>query len=678
MLKTATTLIFLVLSLATSGVFASWQDAGTDQEPAGASEKQVAFDDLPWPVKLGLRSAILDERIAFANQVVLVPDLATWLDEVSRWKLKIRWPVLIEDDLYTPLFVRAFNPKKIIRRDPIGKEVPSSAEERERLARSILYSTWSGKGLLESPPKINDVYRGHGWTPQGIVATSFDDPAWPAALALAVGRGQLLRTLDGDFGPTNGAATKDDVDRLERSVEQMFLESGWTWEVLGDDLDALTLCRQLPVRAKVPLPKSMRIELSGVDQNDLGRDAPVALTDLLCRNVKGARFAVTGWIWGSQTRSIYMAMCSLFLNRDSVLLVNAYSQEGQWRAYSISEAGESLMEAGFSVPGVYVGESATRTGWQRLNMGGPQADVLFLNTSGNPDDMNLAKSTKGYTRDIPSLSKPLALYMIHSFSLHRPDDLATIGGRWLNQGVYAYVGSCDEPYLHAFIPPKTMVDRIINFVPFLTASRTTFGEMKKPWRVVTIGDPLMLINPPPKRVRQRVVVEMPPIAGETNLRLDVLKRLRESPDSVDARTIRDLQLLSQDQLARRLWGRLLEGAPNAAQAEAIMPLLFAQKDATSFLTAYRLAGEPSGHARDMLWTLFLPRINSMRSAADVSTLQRAYRERLAANDLAMLLPAIGRLQGQPQRRVAIVRALEIANNETDRQGLRALLNKEGS
>ena len=639
------------------------------------SEQGVPFSELPWPIKLGARSAMLSSQVTHADRVVLVPDLPTWLDEVGRWKPLLRWPVLLEDDLYTPLFVRAYKPKELIRRAPVKREIPETAEERQKLADAIMLQAWGGDPNNQQINTIDGVYRTFGWVPQGIVATAFDDPAWPAALALAIGRGQLLRTLVGKYGSANDTANSSMIDRIERNVEQLFSESGWTWKTLGDDLDALTLCREMPVRADTPLPNSMRVQVSGVNRGQ--QDTAVALTDLLCRDSNGARFAICSWIWGDQIRSVYMAMCSLFLNRDSVLLVNSYPQGDNWRAYSITEAGNMLTTKSYTVPGVHIGDSANIAAWRRLVSGGPQADVLIFNSSGNSRDMTLANSTKGTTHDIPALSRPLALHMIHSFSLQSPDDTSTIGGRWLQQGVYAYVGSCEEPYLQAFTPPKALVERIINFVPFMVASRTLAGEMSKPWRVVTIGDPLMLLEPPEKRTQKRSVVNIPLLPGDTSIRESALQSLRGDALDVKASTLHDLQLLSQDELARKLWERMLEeGTPTAEQAKAMLPLFFQQRDATSFMNAYRIAGEPGGQAREMLWTLFLPRIDSIRSVSDLVTLQRSLRSGLAADDLASLLPQITRRQGPSQRRAAITRALEAADNERDLQGLRALLNEQ--
>ncbi|MBV5345446.1 MAG: hypothetical protein JZU63_07910, partial [Rhodoferax sp.] len=48
--------------------------------------------------------------------MVLVKDEASFLDEISHWRLEARWPVLIEDDIFTPQFIRAFKPAQVLRR----------------------------------------------------------------------------------------------------------------------------------------------------------------------------------------------------------------------------------------------------------------------------------------------------------------------------------------------------------------------------------------------------------------------------------------------------------------------------------------------------------------------------------------------------------------------------------
>jgi hypothetical protein len=637
----------------------------------------IALEDLPWQYQLGIRSATLMERIVVIDRVVLVPDLATWLDEIGRWKQGAQWPVLLEDDRFTPLFVRRFQPRQLLRRASVGTPLPSDPPALEQLVNRTAVRAWGGDSDVDT---LDSIYKSISWwTPPGIVATSYSDPAWPAALALALGRGELLRTIDGDFGAVNSSLDSAGFARLENHITRIFSESGYSWNSVGDDLDAFTICRRLAVRTDTPLPKPLRPNVPAPQQLE-GKD-PIAITDLICRSPEGMRWAVSGWIFGDHVRSIYMAMCSLFLERDSVLLVSAYSADGAWAAYSIDSAADNLREAGYEVVGVHGNGNATVDAWRRLMMTGPQADVLFMNTSGSAVQLNLARETVGSTRDIPSLDRPLALHMIHSYSLNSPDSITTVGGRWLDRGVYAYVGSCDEPYLPAFVTPLAVANRIGHFAPFLAASRMDIGPMAKPWRIVTIGDPLMLIEPPSQRGRKRVTATVENAEGTVDLRADTLLALRSAMETegktVDADTLESLHLLGQDELALKLWSQMkendVEDDLTVERARAMLPVFFANRNATDYLSAYRLAGEPEGNSREMLWSLWTPRLATLRSSADLALFERALRPTQMADDLRVILPGLVRNTGSIGWNPAVAGAMDRATNDYDRMRLKELL-----
>ena len=674
----------ILLVLLVSSLFAPNLNAAVVQDPAAGSDdseelvkKRISFDELPWQARLGVRSAQLSERISVVDQVVLVPDLATWLDEIGRWEQGVQWPVLIEDDRFTPLFVRRFQPARLLRRPSVGVPLPTDVDELAARVRSTAVRSWGGEPGKDD---LDSIYRSiNWWTPPGIVGTSFKDPAWPAALALAVGRGQLLRTIDGDFGPINGTLDAPGLATLENRISRLCAESGYEWKGLGDDIDAFTICRSLPVRTNAPLDKELRPKVPAAPQ--VGAEDPIAVTDLLCRTADGTRWALPGWIFGSNERSIYMAMCSLFIDRDSVLLMSAYGDSGNWKNYSIAPAADLLGQAGFEVVGVHQGMEATTNAWRRLMMNGPRADVFFLNSSGSPARLNLAEATSGSTGDVPSLNRPLALHMIHSYSLFAPDALTTIGAKWLDRGVYAYVGSCDEPYLVAFVPPTVVASRITNFSPFLAASRQDAGPMSLPWRVVTIGDPMMLIEPPERRLRKRIRMATPTVEGMIDVRRVTLAALKSGMDDadgvIDASTFADLHLLGQDELASKLWTKMMENEDRTdltpARARALLPVFFSMRQASNYLAAYRIAGEPTGDPLEMLWTLWSPRLGALDSPLDLAMFQRGLRPMQAADDLALILPAIKRVGGRAERRAAIARAMESASNDYDRERLKAML-----
>ena len=87
-------------------------------QAAGPAGQQAPSDaqQIPWPITLGLRVVQVPMRVPVVNRVVIVPDESTYLDEISRWSLAGRWPVLIEDSFFTPMFVRAFKPESVVRR----------------------------------------------------------------------------------------------------------------------------------------------------------------------------------------------------------------------------------------------------------------------------------------------------------------------------------------------------------------------------------------------------------------------------------------------------------------------------------------------------------------------------------------------------------------------------------
>ena len=673
-------IVFLLQTLLFGGLLAAdpGQDADdTSSDKATDPKANIAFEDLPWQYQLGIRSASLMERIVVIDRVVLVPDLATWLDEIGRWKQGVQWPVLLEDDRFTPLFVRRFQPRQLLRRASVGRPLPSDPQALEQLVNRTAVKAWGGDPDADT---LDSIYESVAWwIPPGIVATSYSDPAWPAALTLALGRGELLRTIDGDFGAVNSSLDSAGFARLENQITRIFSESGYSWNSVGDDLDAFTICRRMAVRTDTPLSKPLRPDVPAPQQ--VGGKDPIAITDLICRSPKGMRWAVSGWIFGDHVRSIYMAMCSLFIERDSVLLVSAYSADGAWAAYSIDSAADNLREAGYEVVGVHGNGNATVDAWRRLMMTGPQADVLFMNTSGSAVQLNLARETVGSTRDVPSLDRPLALHMIHSYSLNSPDSITTVGGRWLDRGVYAYVGSCDEPYLTAFVTPLAVANRIGHFAPFLAASRMDIGPMAKPWRIVTIGDPLMLIEPPSRKVRKRVTAAIENAEGSVDVRSGTLLAVRTAMETedrtVDAETLENLHLLGQDELARTLWSQMQENDVEedltAERARAMLPIFFADRNATDYLSAYRLAGEPEGNPREMLWSLWTPRLARLRSSADLALFERALRPTQMADDLQIILPGLVRNTGRMGWNPAVARAMDRATNDYDRMRLKDLL-----
>ncbi|MBC22809.1 MAG: hypothetical protein CMJ32_02675 [Phycisphaerae bacterium] len=636
---------------------------------AAAFQESPPEQEIPWPVKLGLRVNGVEQNTGLVDQVVLVPDVETYLDEINRWTLARRWPVLLDDGFHAVRFIHAFNPAVVLRREPVNRPLPGTAADRQRILQQVLVRTWSGD-VRDST--IEDVFSSLGYVPPGIVLTSVDDPAWTAAIALAAGRGQPLRFLDGDFGKVNATIGDEKFLRLKQQVREQVTSTGYTWNALGDDLETITICRSVASKARVNLPQSARV--SGVSATGkFGHKDPNSVTDLLCRNESGRRWGFAGWIHGDSVESAYVAMCSLFLQRESVWLFNGYPQEGNWNRYEMSEAAEVLSREQCHVE-IFQDSRSGLKDWLRMLVGGFRADVLLANSKGNRDFFDLAGKDRGFVPDVPLLDRPLALHLIHSWSLAAPDNEATVGGRFIANGVYAYAGSVHEPFLTAFVPPELVAKRLMSLVPFLVASRHWDGPFSNAWRVTTFGDPLMLIQPPARSSRMR----QPPGEGEGYSSVrdslpDLLRLMQQAPTAESyRRAILDLRLLQQDAMAIQVWQNADKVGLAAATAGSILPAMFRVRDFQGFISAWKLMGEHTRVERDMLWHLFTPRLDSIDDPDLVAQLQIHVRPERPDEDLRRILPLLERFFGRDVARSAVQRQIERTTDEKTLQRLRKL------
>jgi len=218
-----------------------------------------------------------------------------------------------------------------------------------------------------------------------------------------------------------------------------------------------------------------------------------------------------------------------------------------------------------------------------------------------------------------------------------------------------------------------MLRQLSLFVPFIVAARQFEGEFSKPWRLVTIGDPLMLVEQPTKRMLNMLDDTLDVDAVDLDVRTDLVKRLR-AEEAVTPDTLRDLHLLGQDDLAMGLWNSM-EDDVTPELARAILPVFFQKGDHKDFRAAFRRAGEPAGEAREMLWTLHGGRCESLRSVNDVALFERNLRATMMAQDLESLMPSIVRARGKGSERPAIVSAMNRRPGPADLNQLKALLEK---
>ncbi len=618
---------------------------GQGATPAAAPVQPM---QVPWPVQMGVRSFQVQMRVPVLDKVVLVPDGATYLDEITKWTLRGRWPVLIEDDLYTPLFVRAFKPSKVIRRASVGA-LAATEEARRIAARAAVTHAWTVPGSEVAVTTPAEAFAAVRFEPMGIVFTNMSDPAWPAAVALAAGHGQVLNWIDLPAAPPSATMTAEQLQELSAHIDSVARSTGLSYAGLGDAIDAVTVCFSIPAKAIAPAGAQWAPPSAAPTKPD----EPIAVTDALCRNADGSRWAIAAWIFGSESRSAYMAMCSLFLSRKSVWMMNTYASDGDWARYGVADAAKTLATDGFEVA-EYSGIQTSEFSWLNLLMGGFKPDVLFMNTMGNQDFFYLWNSVVSRPEDVAMLQRPMALQLIHSWSLTSPESRDTVGGRWLEHGVYAYTGSVYEPYLTAFVPPSLIASRISNYTPFLVASRWGGGPLDATWRLTTIGDPLM-VTPSPSQPQppRETKFNLDVSAGESDVKESArgaLVAAKSSNDPADyARALRDVVRTGDDELAVQLWSIASANSPAVASACAPMALgpLFRQRENSAFLAAYRATATVTPIDQDMLWHLFTPQLPSISDPALLAWFETQIRMVRPDVDRARLAPELERARGQP-------------------------------
>ena len=619
----------------------------------------------------------MEAKIPTLDRVVLVKDEASFLDEISHWRLEARWPVLIEDDILAPQFIRAFKPAQVLRRVEKAPNVDDPAVLKAAIENAVS-SAWNTTTPKNSPL---EAITAQTYTPPGIAIMDTSDPAWVAGVALAAGRGLVPVFIPGNFGGANDVLAADQFDKLSKAVDQCFVSTGLSYGQLGDALDGAVLCKTTAQKTILNVSDALRPSARGMPA--INPADPVAVTDALCRNTDGSRYAFCGAIFGTSTYCAYAAMSSLFLSRNSIGAFNSY-QSADFAKYGFTELAQKLPESGYTTK-IWTGTTAHILDWRQMLSHGFDCDVLFLNSSGNSDFFELGTPGKTPMKeraapgDIPILSKPLVLHMIHSWSLTAPMSHASIGGRWLESGVYAYVGSVQEPYLPAFSPPAEIMARCVNFVPYLIASRVWEGPFALPWRVATLGDPFMLIQAPKSFTPSARKAPPPPVPGQEEVLANCKKLLVQSKEDKEGTAsiaaLRELIQLGEDKSATQFWSlcAVKSFAPRVAPF-ALEPL-FRQRNAEQFLTAYRMVDQPTPRANDMLWQLWGDQLVEINDGDTILLFQKAVRSPWAVNDWRRLMPALSRIMSVDSARGELLKAAAKEQDLNQKKSLQELANQ---
>ncbi len=645
------------------------------QEQAPTTVVAQGSQPPPWFAVLGLRAADVNFRMKVADRVVLVPDQATFLDEIARWSLGARWPVLIEDDWFAPRFIRAFKPTEVVRRASVGSPMPTGETLRLAIDRAVT-AAWGRPGA-EVPGSMRAAFDAVRFTPAGLVAMREGDPQTCAGAALAAWHGEPVAWLEGDFGSLGSTITSAQMQSLSEAVEGAAKDCGYPALALGDSIETVTVAMTTGLKATLPSTPQFT-QIGGSHSTD-----PASTVDALCRTATGSRWGVASSIVGGPEQSVAMAMGSIFLAPSEVLLWNGYPDSGQWQLYGFSQAGPALESAGFHAT-IRDGSEADARDFRGAGVAGLNAPLLLIDSKGNWNFFDLADETQADALDVPPLVVPTALSMIHSFSLQMPAYAPSIGARWLDHGVYAYVGSVQEPMLNGFVPPSLQVDRATRFVPFLVASRWLEGPGDACWRIALIGDPLMQLRPaaagpvsprlPPDQIPQALQ------AGCTPLRSAAIELLAKAKaGSADPVVLgdaaRDIALLGDLRLACAafLVAESLTPAAAAAAASHALEPLFLTGDHEGFMRAFALVKSPTARQLDLLWAMWTPFIAPTMDRSVVRTLAANPRQPRAAVDLGRLLPQMARALGPDGARAAITAAIAACPDDGNREAIRQLL-----
>lgn len=637
---------------------------GTSGGAGGSGQQgQVKFDELPPALKLGARAGIIQQRIPVSPTVVIVNDAQSYAQAIGSWSIQARFPVLFDDGTMESAeriarFVRAFEPRTVLHISPEDSRAPWPGEEMQKRAaiEDTAASAWRDSEARIDRNNLKTQWERLQFQPIGVVLADATDPTWTAALALAAGRGQPIvwgQMPKGVRGDINGVLTAEQARDLSTGLEDAIKGLGLEYEKLGDQIDALTICMNGPIK----------VFPGGAD-----KAVAVALTDSMGRTFdatgqpKKQRWAWCGQIVGNESQAAYMAMCSLFMPTKHAWLFDAYESGDPWNQFDLTTAATFLEKVNITTMVDDVGRQGLAD-WRKRAAGvgfpartkpgekaeanakpaiarGVDAQFIAVNSSGNPDYFDL-KPGQGRPADVPFLRTPAAVYMVHSWSAATMANAETVGGRWLQRGAYAYVGSVHEPFLQGFVNTPTVTARLASGAPWGAAVRF---EESGVWKIVTLGDPLMRIRGEPKRL-------------ETPLELKVGKALSEelaedlrSRDFASA--FRALTMLGRDQdLARLVLAMLDDPAQKLTPALAVqaLPSLYFAGDSTTFARAFKVA-LPSINAEamtnpsrasllDLPWHMYAPMLTTL-TREEATLLQQSVRGLTKDRDMKESMDAL--------------------------------------
>ena len=584
---------------------------GTGQSQEGRVSGSVGelfkrIDEVEVIRRAGLKASLLRQAQQVLPFVIVVDDAPSYLYAISQWEALVRFPVLwddgsIESREHIARFVRSFQPEKVLRLEDDGDwSFSGGREERVKsiersLAKALSEQSNDWRVTIKS---IND----QGIVSPGVVLTDPLDDAWAAALALAAGRMQPIGFMT---KPANiwKPLEPEAADLIEREAERLAASTGRSWDTQGDEIDTITLAMNTGTQIKTG--GNVRARLATSDR--IGRRE---------HNGAGARWAWCGQIVGNESRVVYQAMCSLFLEIDQAFIWDGYGSRPPWNQYDGSEAAMNLKDAGLRVELNDQPKHNIDYWYQRMvnpigdRDGGAASSLMFLmNSKGSPTRFDLPGSIaeEGRPGDMPVLQLPAAMHIVHSFSLQQPPNRKTVGGRLLERGIYAYAGSVDEPYLGGFVPTPLIARRLAAGIAFGAAIRFEEGQVKsaegfdpgRVWKIAVLGDPLTTFGSAGHRIDAELLIDS---------LIDLDNRVKQLLKDTDyGGALDDLVMLGRDDDAARLSKALLNDKPELftpQMALVALPALHRSGEFVTMVDCYErldVAGRKDGLMQDLLW-----------------------------------------------------------------------------
>ena len=405
------------------------------------------FEPGEHPPGLGRLGRRAGPKRRVVDQVCLVPDVPTFLEAIAAWDEAHCFPILIDDVELTFKFLRAFRPARIVRYPAQGRARSRPTGSGTRPSRPVGRS-WSADGGRRPRPRAGrcrpetaraDPARGRRLGARQPDARRRRRPGRRAVPAA----GPLGDRPGGS--PTSSPPTRPAPGT--RAWKPRSPTGSRDYGQLGDDCDFLTLAGDWPYRYQRQ-GRDGRLRRPGRPGADGQRRAG--------RSPAGCS--------ATPTASVYRAMCSLFLQPESALLFNTYTDAGPpWTDYALTRRPQRLarLAAGRrsargtapSLAGLAPASSTRSTAF----------GLVLINTHGGPTQFHLAgragpdgrrpAERAGGRPDDPQLLR------------RRPDRPGTIAGRWLANGAFVYFGSMNEPFLQSFRPPGLVAALLAEGVP---------------------------------------------------------------------------------------------------------------------------------------------------------------------------------------------------------------------